>query len=365
MDLIDQLKALSSKIAKQKELVQTEEATKNAFVMPFISALGYNVFDPTEVTPELSADVGVKKGEKVDYAILKDNKPIILFECKWWGVSLEQEHFSQLCRYFTNTEARFGILTNGIIYRFYTDSEEPNKMDGKPFLEFNMLDIKDSSIDDIKKFTKTAFNLEETLNSAHELRYMKEIKQVLSDELNNPSESLVKFFTSKVYTGRLSQSVKQQFTDLTKKALNQFIYERINERLKSALSSEESTQVITPILIQQPIVQEAVSETSESKIVTTQEEWEGFYIVKSILRKNVDVDRIIMKDTISYCGILLDGNVRKPICRLYFNNTNKKQLALFDTDKKEEKIPISELNDMYQYVERIQSTVLQYDQQTR
>ncbi|MEY3220523.1 MAG: hypothetical protein RIT27_1880 [Pseudomonadota bacterium] len=364
MDLIDQLKALSSKVLKQKDLIQTEEATKNAFVMPFIAALGYNVFDPTEVTPELSADVGVKKGEKVDYAILKDNKPIILFECKWCGSSLDQEHFSQLCRYFTNTEARFGILTNGIAYRFYTDSEEPNKMDNKPFLEVNMLDIKESLVDDLKKFTKAAFNLEETLNSAIELRYMKEIKQVLSDELNNPSESLVKFFTSKVYTGRLSQAVKQQFTDLTKKALNQFIHERINERLKSALSSEETAQTI-PASIQQPIVQEIVSETPENKIVTTQEEWEGFYIVKAILRKTIDVSRVVMKDTIGYCGILLDGNVRKPICRLYFNNTNKKSLALFDVDKKEDKVAIAELNDMYHYAERIQNTISLYDQQAK
>jgi hypothetical protein len=363
VDLIDQLKALSSKIAKQKELVQTEEATKNAFVMPFIAALGYNVFDPTEVTPELAADIGVKKGEKVDYAILKDNKPIILFECKWCGANLDQEHFSQLCRYFTNTEARFGILTNGIVYRFYTDSEEPNKMDSKPFLEINMLDIKDSLVDDLKKFTKASFNLEETLNSAIELRYMKEIKQVLSDELNNPSESLVKFFTSKVYAGRLSQAVKQQFTDLTKKALNQFIHERINERLKSALSSEEVAQTIPPVQVQQPV--EIIAETPENKIITTQEEWEGFYIIKSILRKTIDVNRIVMKDTIGYCGILLDGNIRKPICRLYFNNTNKKQLALFDVEKKEEKVPIVELNDIYQYVERIQNTILQYDQQTK
>jgi len=359
VDLIDQLKALSSKIIKQKDLIQTEEATKNAFVMPFIAALGYNVFDPTEVTPELSADVGVKKGEKVDYAILKDNKAIILFECKWCGSNLDQEHFSQLCRYFTNTEARFGILTNGIIYRFYTDSEEPNKMDNRAFLEFNMLDVKDSLVDDLKKFTKAAFSLEETINSAIELKYMKYIKQILTDELSNPSENFVKFFTSKVYTGRLSQAVKQQFTDLTKKALNQFIHERINERLKSALTSEEISQTAP---IQQPVTQETIVETNESKIITTQEEWEGFYLIKSILRKTIDVTRVVMKDTVGYCGILLDGNVRKPICRLYFNNTNKKSLALFDVEKKEEKVAITGLNDMYLYTERIQNTVLHYDQ---
>ena len=64
MDLIDKLRELSARIPKQLDHIQTEEATKNALIMPFISALGYNVFDPTEVTPELNADVGIKKGEK-------------------------------------------------------------------------------------------------------------------------------------------------------------------------------------------------------------------------------------------------------------------------------------------------------------
>ncbi|MDP2058019.1 MAG: restriction endonuclease, partial [Thiobacillus sp.] len=79
MDFIDQIRSLASRIATTKDLIQTEEATKNAMVMPFIQLLGYNVFDPLEVTPELVSDVGTKKGEKVDYAILKDGKPIILF----------------------------------------------------------------------------------------------------------------------------------------------------------------------------------------------------------------------------------------------------------------------------------------------
>ena len=77
MDFIDRIRELSARIPKQLEHIQTEEATKNALVMPFISALGYDVFNPTEVTPELNADIGTKKGEKVDYAILKDGKPII------------------------------------------------------------------------------------------------------------------------------------------------------------------------------------------------------------------------------------------------------------------------------------------------
>src|SRR4051812_29387574 len=111
MDLIDQLKALSARLNTTKSLIQTEEATKNAMVMPFIQILGYNVFDPTEVTPELVADIGTKKGEKVDYAILRDGRPIMLFECKRCGGELNINHAGQLFRYFHVTAARFGVLT--------------------------------------------------------------------------------------------------------------------------------------------------------------------------------------------------------------------------------------------------------------
>ena len=136
MDFIDKIQELSARIPKQLNHIQTEEATKNALVMPFISALGYNVFDPTEVTPELCADVGVKKGEKVDYAILREGKPIILFECKHHAADLGKVHASQLYRHFSVTEARFSVLTNGLVYGFYTDLEAPNKMDERPFFEF-------------------------------------------------------------------------------------------------------------------------------------------------------------------------------------------------------------------------------------
>ncbi|MCK5662964.1 MAG: type I restriction enzyme HsdR N-terminal domain-containing protein [Thiotrichaceae bacterium] len=239
MDLIDELKALSSKISKKRKDIQTEEATKNAFVMPFIKALGYDVFDPSEVTPELTADVGTKKGEKVDYAILKNGKPIILFECKWCGIDLEKEHKSQLYRYFSVTEARFAVLTNGISYYFYTDIDEPNKMDSKHFLELNLLELKESAAEDLKRFSQSFFDLKKNLTAATELKYTTEIKSILATQLANPSEEFAVFFASKVYSGRLVQSVKQQFVELVKKAFQQFLSDRINERLQSALAEPQ------------------------------------------------------------------------------------------------------------------------------
>jgi len=218
MDFIEKIQEIARKIEKQQDFIKTEEATKNAFVLPFISALGYDIFDPTEVVPEFTSDVGIKKGEKVDYAIIKDGKPIILFECKKIGTDLDLEKISQLFRYFTSSSARIGVLTNGMIYRFYTDLEEKNKMDEKPFLEFNIFDIQQQFIIELKKLTKNSFDIDELMSSASELKYTSHIKNILANQLKTPSDDFVEFFASQVYTGRLTQKVKAQFYDITIKA---------------------------------------------------------------------------------------------------------------------------------------------------
>ncbi|HEU5376404.1 MAG TPA: type I restriction endonuclease, partial [Ktedonobacteraceae bacterium] len=220
MDFIEVLQNLSSKILKQKNLIQTEEATKNAFIMPFISALGYDVFDPSEVIPEFIADVGIKKGEKVDYAIKQDGKIIMLFECKGCNGVLDDGHASQLYRYFSVTEARIAVLTDGINYKFYTDIEQPNKMDSRPFMEFNMLDIQEPLVVELKRLTKQAFNLEAILTVASELKYTREIKHILNDQLNAPSEEFVRFLASQVYSGKLTATVREQFAGITKSAFS-------------------------------------------------------------------------------------------------------------------------------------------------
>ncbi len=178
------------------------------------------MFDPTEVIPEFSADVGVKKGEKVDYAIIKDGRVIMLVECKASGVDLDQAHASQLFRYFSVTEARIAVLTNGVVYRFYSDLEEPNKMDSKPFLVFNLLDAQDALVAELKKLTKSSFDLDEIMTTAGELKYTREIKRILTDQLDHPSEHFVRLFASEVHPGRITQAVRQQFTEFTRKALN-------------------------------------------------------------------------------------------------------------------------------------------------
>ncbi len=358
MDLVDQLRILSSRIPQLQALTKTEEATKHSMVMPFIRALGYDPFDPTEVVPEYVADVGIKKGEKIDYAIMRDGKPIMLFECKMVGTNLDNEHASQLFRYYHVTSARIGVLTNGILYRFFTDLEEPNKMDAKPFLEFNLLDMHGPTIEEVKRFTKAGFNMEEVLSAAVELKYTKEIKRLLSEQMETPSEEIVRFFTGKVYNGQKTQKVMTQFTDITKRALNQFVNDRINERLKSALGPDSPTvEASRPTMPAAPPPQVPASEgaSEESRVVTTDEEREAFFIVKAILREVADPKRIVMRDAQSYCAVLLDDNNRKPICRLYLG-TSKKQLGLFDAEKKEERVALSDLHDVFLFADRLKAT---------
>ncbi|MBU1223813.1 MAG: type I restriction enzyme HsdR N-terminal domain-containing protein [Gammaproteobacteria bacterium] len=355
MDFIDQIRSLASRIANTKDVIQTEEATKNAMVMPFIQLLGYNVFDPLEVTPELVADVGIKKGEKVDYAILREGKPIILFECKKSGGDLSINHASQLFRYFHVTEARFGVLTNGLVYRFFTDLEQPNKMDEKPFLEFNVLDFKEQDVEELKKFAKVTFDVDEILATANELKYTRAIQNLLADWMENPSEDFVRCVTSDLLNGRrFTPAVKEQFTQITKRAFKQLIGSRINERLRVAMTPDVPAAKET---IQEPTVAEAESEAAS--VETTLHEIEGFHIVRAILRDLVPTRRIFMRDAQSYCAVLFDDNNRKPICRLRFNNPERLVLGLMN-GKDEEKVVIADLDELYSYADRIKSAAAAY-----
>lgn len=352
MDFKDQIKQLTDRIEKLKEQIQTEEATKNAFIMPFIMALGYDVFNPLEVVPEYICDIGIKKGEKIDYAIMKDGNTMILIECKHWGHVLDV-HEGQLLRYFHVSKARFGILTNGIIYRFYTDLKEPNKMDEKPFFEINLCDIRENQIDELKKFHKSYFDLNNILSTANELQYTNQLKTLVKAELSNPSEPLVKFFAKQVYTGLMMTKIVEQFTDLVRKSISSVISDIITERLKTAINKEaDKPEPATP--------EDENALAKDDGVNTTLEEMEAFYIVKAILAQKIAVNRIVHRDTKSYFSILLDDNNRKPICRLYLEK-NKKYLVTFGENKTEKKHPLESLDEIYQYAQELLSVVCLYE----
>ena len=355
MDFKDQIKQLGDRVIKLKDQVNTEEATKNAFIMPFIRELGYDVFNPNEVTPELVADIGMKQGEKIDYAIMRNGEPIILIECKWHGAPLNVHNASQLFRYFHTTKARFSILTNGIEYRFYTDLVEPNKMDEKPFFVFNIIDIKDNQIEELKKFHKTYYDFDNIVNTASDLKYTNELKILLNSEFANPSPDFVKHFARQVYPSVITAKVLEQFTTLTKKSLQQNISDLITERLKTALTKEDQATK------EQEALQAAADQlkAEESKVVTTEEELEAFMIVKTILRQKIKATRVTHRDAQSYFAILLDDNNRKTICRLYLGA--KKCIGILDDQKKEIKNEISTLDGIFKYANALIKTVESYD----
>jgi hypothetical protein len=353
MDFKDQIKILGERVLKLKEQISTEEATKNAFIMPFIQTLGYDVFNPIEVVPEYVTDIGTKKGEKIDYAIFKETNPTILIECKHWAQNLNL-HDNQLLRYFHVSKAKFGILTNGIIYKFYSDLVEPNKMDEKPFLEFNISEIKDNQIEELKKFHKSYFDADSIVNTASELKYTNELKHLIQIELNNPNPEFVKYFAKQIYPSSITTKVLEQFTNLTKKSIQHYISDLITDRLKTALTKEDEVAQESSQSIENTIVEDT------NKVVTTEEELEAFMIVKTILRQHISIARISYRDAQSYFAILLDDNNRKTICRLYLNG-NKKYFATLDDQKKEVKIEIEKLEDIFLQTESLLKIINNYD----
>ena len=353
MELKNSLSQLASRASQLKDKLMTEEATKNALIMPFLQALGYDVFNPLEVVPEMDCDINKKKGEKIDYAIIKDGEPIIVIECKHWQQDLDI-HKAQLSRYFVATKAKFGILTNGIEYRVFTDLVNPNLMAEIPFLVFDIEHLRDSQIESIKKFSEEDFDIEKIMGSANELKYMTELKKLIKDIIENPTPDFVKSLAKNIYSGKFTENVLTQFSELVRKAAASYINDRIAERLNIAVKTAEEDQKQTDT---QKV---EIPGSKKQEIVTTQEEQEAYYTIKAILRAKVAGERVFMRDAMSYCAIILDDNNRKNICRLYFNNENNLRIEFVDADGNSERIHIDSIDEIYNYSDRLLSIVERY-----
>ncbi|WP_022835710.1 type I restriction endonuclease [Salisaeta longa] len=367
MDFIEQIEALSARVHEQRDHLNTEEATKNALVMPFIRALGYDVFNPREVVPEFTADFANKKGEKVDYAIRRDDALVMLFECKKAGAELSTDHAGQLFRYFHMTKARIGVLTNGVNYKFFSDLEEENKMDQRPFLELSLGKYTEQHVEELKRLRKSTFDLREMLEAAHDLKYRKALRNYLDQQWRRPEDDFVHFMAKQVYDGRVTQAVREQFQGIVQKSLHQLVHDKVSGRLKSALEEEEASVAVnlqpterSPSEVEgRDTLPEGVVEINDD-VVTTEEEMEGFRIVRAIMREVVDVDRVTPRDVKTYFGVLLDDNNRQPICRLHFNRSQN-YIGLFDENKDEERVPIDSLDDIYNHADALQRIINVYD----
>lgn len=336
MEFAEQVRSLAQTFERIKDNVNTEEATKHSMVMPFLQVLGYNPFDPTEVIPEFTADIGIKKGEKVDYAVLIDGKPLILIEAKCEGSVLDP-HAGQLLRYFGVTPSRFAVLTNGVQYQFFTDLEEKNRMDVKPFLSVEVAPgIRDSEIAELKRFHKSHFDPERIMSSAQELKYVGELKRYLRQLLAEPDEDFLRLAIKKIYGGMVTKAALDRFTPMVHNALKQVTNEMISDRLQGALEEAKQGEMFEP----------SISEKVDSGVETTRDELEGYYVIRSILRRHVPCNCIEYKDTKSYFSINYEGSVWKWICRLRFT-ANQKSIQLRARDGKLAWQQIQSLDDLF------------------
>ena len=363
MPLEDDIRAIAGRIPSLKERLNTEEATKQSLVLPFLQALGYNVFDPTEVMPEYTADIGTKQGEKVDYAIMSDDVPVMIIECKKASDKLSSTNqVSQLYRYFsTDTQIHIGVLTNGIRYLFFSDLDSPNVMDTAPFLEVDLEYLHPGALERLGQFAK-GFSVNETVEAASRMRYIAGMKEALAQQYSQPEEDFVEWLGRRVYSGRMTQAVKDKFANLARRAFHEFVNERITNTLKTAQNLTQFQEDEVASQESEYVVEER---QEEPKIVTTAQELQAYDIVKDIVQDVIDPERVTLRDSRSYCSVLLDNTNRRPVCRLHFNRSQK-FIGLFDGSedsygrRAEERVPIDSLNDIYSYADQIRQTVQRY-----
>lgn len=353
MDFKDSIRQLSQKAAQFKDNLLTEEATKTTLVLPFIMALGYDVFNPLEVVPEMDCALVNKKSDKIDYAIMIDNKPIMLIECKQANVNLEL-HTTQLQKYFAASNAKFGLLTNGIEYRFYTDLDKLNIMDEKHFLQVNILDMTDNDIEQLKKFHKSYYNEGDILSTAQDLKYSTEIRDILAAEINSPSANLVKLIAKQVYNGQATQKAIDFFTPIVKRCFNEIINDIIQDRLNLASNHLNTTAVEEQLQTTEPV--QAEEPVPSDGIITTQDELDSYNIVRSILCRKISASKIEYKDFKTYFCVYVK-NSSHWICRFYYGSY-KKQLCLpQDNYSSNVKLELQYIDDLFNYSEHLEKAL--------
>lgn len=347
MELESKLAELTNTIRDHRDVLLTEEAAKNALVMPFIQALGYNVFNPGEVIPEFTADVGTKKGEKVDYAICTDGKVSFLIECKPASSELSLNHASQLFRYFSVTDARIAVLTNGVIFKFFSDLDTPNKMDERPFFTLDLESVKKSDLRTLSNFVKGSFEIDRVVAEAGNLKLQTLVAKELDREFAEPSEDFVRLIAGRVHGGRVTATIRETFGNLIVASINSLIRQKVNERLTSALRASNPSDGEQGT---------ASSVLEDDGIETTQAEIDGFNIIRAIGSRSVDPSRITIRDAKSYCAVLLDDNNRKTIARMHFNSDTARYVGTF-VGKEETRHSVETPVDLYRFEKEIISRV--------
>ena len=355
MDFSSRISELSGRSRHASKLALTEEATKTSVVLPFIQALGFDVFNLEEVIPEFIADVGIKKGEKIDFAIKIGGKVGILIEVKPISMSLGDAQYSQLFRYFSTVEARLAILINGREVWFFSDIDERNKMDKKPFFVFDLQNYDEKQVNELARFQKANFDVDSILEAASNLKWVKAAAAYFRKQITNPEDDFVRMIGRQIYDGTITKSVMETLRPAIQAALDEVVRNRIQERLNVTFSKDPVPQDATP-----EKRSAEVAAVSDSDVVTTDDEILAFTIVRAIGVAVCDIDRITIRDAKSYCSVFVDDNNRKPVCRFYFNGKSTKVLGVFSSGKEEQKYSIQDLKEIYKYAAQLRETISHY-----
>ena len=380
MALEDEIKALAERIPGIRPMLDDEAKTKQYLILPLIRALGYDDTNPAEVVPEYTADYGRREGWKVDYAILSDDNLRAVIECKQVSNQLGTTEDAQLGRYFPNVpfaaETKIAILTNGVVYKFFTDQIQPNKMDEKPFWTINLESLRNNDLLQLRNFTKDNFNAGNAVASASKFRHITGMKIALARQLTEPEDGFVEWMVrqaGQTYDRRVTSSRREEIRDLARAAFHEFIKDHVNDAVDDTLLEirERAAQGIAPITEEQDALLQADSGDdvgdighADDKIITTEQELQAFDVVKGIAQEVVAAERVFMRDYRNYSAIMLDDNRRRPLCRLRLYG-RQMQIGLFDGSRVgghlvEQQHNIESLNDIYNHAGQIRETARRY-----
>jgi len=348
MKLKEHLTQLGAKIESQKIDQKFDEAqTKLLYINPFIEILGYRTSEHADVIAEWPADFAARSRDKVDYALRKNGTEILIIECKRFHEKVGK-HGHQLSDYFNNLPLlRFGILTNGTIYHFYTDIDTRNIMDPEPFFDFNVTDFNDEQVRILEMFCKENFDEKSIIEKARRLTYSRDIRKVLYSEMTNPTKDFIKFIAEKAYLekkrGSITERIRNLFDELVNLSLPIVINQLIRDRMiRLKPSADNGTR------------------EAESKVITTEEEREAYFIVKSIIRRKISAERVGFKDAQAYFSIRIDESSHKTVCRLYLNS-NKKHICIYDMDRNETKFDIESIDNIFDLSGQLLKSVSIYE----
>ncbi|MBD2100204.1 type I restriction endonuclease [Leptolyngbya sp. FACHB-261] len=351
MGFTEDVAKLSEQVHKRSEQVVGEESTKMALIIPFLSTLGYDVYDPTEVMPEYIADFAVKKAgqfEKVDYALSISGTVVMLVEAKARGQKAEA-HDGQLSRYFNGLPAtKVAIVTNGVEYRFFTDLRDKNIMDKEPFFGFNILNYSSKDIESLKLFHHDNFDAETIGRQAEEMVYVESMTELVGNQLRSPSESFMRFLLGELgIEGRITTKVLGKFEPIIKKS--------IQSSLVAMMTRSISQEIAHPVELDKPahhamleeIAEEEIEPTSDGpQVETTAEELEAFEKVKAVALTskayNLEVKH---KDVVSYFGV----NVGKSswwFLRFYLSPKKKSFITRLSLDEVKSLAPDAEVQEV-------------------